>query len=198
LLAAGHRTGARELLRSLLDARDFAGRVPDRVYETGLSEHLDGSGDRAAARLARRYADWTGDAERGASRMRSSTGAGTEAAALPQDDELVPITRVIRNLWGIEPDALHGAVTVRPHIPADWRNMRLTRLRVGATTLELDCRRRPGRVVLRVRRVHGPSLTVTIGLGEGRPSSVAVDEIELGGTEARFVAEGTHEVDLRL
>lgn len=204
LLAAGHRTAARDLLRSLAAARDFAGRVPDRVYESGFAEHLDGSGERAAARLARRYAEWTGDAERVATLVRGSGetehGAGAEAGAGPGtlDDDVAPIRHVIEELWGIEPDAVQGGVAIRPRLRPDWRHMRLARLRVGATTLELDCRRRPGRIVLRVRRVHGPALTATVGLGAGCPSSLAVDEIELGGREARFVVEGTHEVDLRL
>jgi hypothetical protein len=196
LVAAGHRSAARELLRSVLGARDFAGRVPDRVYESGLTEHLDGSGALALARLASRYLAWTGDAERvaGLAGAAAMPPGGRAPSALPPD----PVTHVLHELWGIEPDAPHEAVTIRPRLPDGWRDMRLARLRVGATTLELECRRRPGRVVVRVRRAHGPAITATVGLGAGRPAGIAVDEVELGGMEARFVADGSHEVDLRL
>ncbi len=196
LAAAGHRATARELLRALLGARDFAGRVPDRIYESGLTEWLDGSGAAAAKDLARCYLAWTGDAERVAALLPDAdVRPDAPPDSAPARDV---IGRVLDQLWGIVPDAPRAAIALRPRLPDGWQEMQLTKLRVGESTLELDCRRRPDSIMVRVRRTHGPPVTLTVGLRDAYPTGLAVDEIELGGTEARFVAEGSHEVQFRI
>ncbi|MDX2119898.1 MAG: GH116 family glycosyl hydrolase [Gemmatimonadota bacterium] len=97
------------------------------------------------------------------------------------------VSPAVEGLWGVVPDALAGAVRVAPWLPPDWSEMSLRGLRVGATTLDLRLRRRPGRVVLRVERTHGPRLRLHATL-PGLPASAAVtlNDEPLGGGRAVF------------
>jgi hypothetical protein len=101
---------------------------------------------------------------------------------------------LIQGLWGVEPDAMAGAVGVTPWLPPDWADMALERLRIGRTSLTLDARRRPGGLVVRVRRTYGPRLHLRLGRAGAVPAAVTVDGTALGGAVARFDAEGEHEV----
>lgn len=102
---------------------------------------------------------------------------------------------VIEGLWGIVPDATAEAVAVAPFLPPAWKEMALRRLRVGATTLDLRVRRRPGQLVLGVERVHGPRIRLTaLPRGTAAPESVLVDDEPLGGGRAAFSVSGEHEV----
>ncbi len=101
---------------------------------------------------------------------------------------------LVEGLWGVVPDALAGAVRVTPWLPPAWDAMALERLRVGRTSLTLEARRRPGGLVVRVRRTYGPRIHVALGRGGAPPAALSVDDVALGGTVARFDAEGEHEV----
>jgi hypothetical protein len=98
----------------------------------------------------------------------------------------------------VQPDAPNGAVSLEPALPAGWSGMALRRLRVGRSTLDLRLRRRPDRLVLRVRKLTGPSLLLSVGLPGTPAESVSVDDVELAGPRARFEVAGEHEVELRL
>jgi len=101
---------------------------------------------------------------------------------------------LVEGLWGVVPDALAGAVRVTPWLPPAWDAMVLERLRVGRTSLTLEARRRPGGLVVRVRRTYGPRIHLALGRAGAAPVALSVDDVPLGGTVARFDAEGEHEV----
>jgi hypothetical protein len=101
---------------------------------------------------------------------------------------------LVEGLWGVVPDALAGAVRVMPWLPPAWDAMALERLRVGRTSLTLEARRRPGGLVVRVRRTYGPRIHLVLGRAGAAPAALSVDDVPLGGTVARFDAEGEHEV----
>jgi hypothetical protein len=208
LLAAGHREAARGLVRMSAQA----GTAPARI---GLRGHLVPGGAAERARLhalVARYAAWTGDGE-----MLERVRAGLELALGTSIDEALaaapgaaleppagdawraaaaPVARVVERLWGIVPDALRGGVAVRVSLPAEWERMALRRLRVGGTVLDLACRRRLGRMSVDVQRSFGPPIGVAVGVAtSSAPTLVTVDDVELGGGQARFAATERHRVD---
>ena len=52
-----------------------------------------------------------------------------------------------------------------PSLPAGWNGFALRRLRVGRSLLDLELRRRPEAVVLRVAHLFGPRMVLTASLG---------------------------------
>lgn len=101
-------------------------------------------------------------------------------------------------LWGVEPDAPARRVRLRPRLPAGWPRMALRRLRIGGAVLDLDLRRRPGTVVLRVGVRAEVPLTVDVALDGLTVESLAVDDAELPATRAVFEARERHEIVFRL
>ena len=101
----------------------------------------------------------------------------------------------VEGLWGVTPDALSAAVRVAPSLPPEWNEMALRGIRVGATTLSLRLRRRPGKVVLRVERTHGPRLRVIVTRPPGAPAGpLLLNDEPLGGGRAVFEAGEQDEV----
>src|SRR5690606_13654437 len=101
---------------------------------------------------------------------------------------------LVEGLWGVVPDAMAGTVRVAPWLPPGWDAMALERLRVGRTSLTLEARRRPGALVVRVRRTYGPRIHLALGRAGAPTGALTVDDVALGGAVARFDAEGEHEV----
>jgi len=94
------------------------------------------------------------------------------------------------------PDALNEAVTIAPWLPGNWPGMALRRLRVGKTAIDVEVRRNPGGLIVRVNRVAGPGIRVTLA-PRGLPPGAAVQlgEETLGSVgRAVFAAESRHEV----
>lgn len=105
------------------------------------------------------------------------------------------VSPAVEGLWGVTPDALANAVQVAPWLPPAWSEMSLRGLRVGATTLDLRLRRRPGRMVLRVERTHGPRLRINATLpGLGHAAAVTLNDEPLGGGRAVFETAERDEV----
>ena len=105
------------------------------------------------------------------------------------------VSPAVEGLWGVTPDALAGAVQVAPWLPPEWSEMSLRGLRVGATTLDLRIRRRPGRIVLQVERSHGPRLRLNATLpGLSPAAAVTLNDEPLGGGRAVFETAERDEV----
>lgn len=190
LLAFGSRAAARDLLRAAATREERLGGLPDRVFGSGYAERLDGAGTRALAHLARRYRAWTGGLPDGAARLLAHEASDSA-------DLTDPALTALADLWQVEPDAPNEAVALSPRLPDGWRRTGLARLRVGATTLDAECRLRPSGLVVRLRRISGASLTARVGQRQAKEASLAVDEVALGGAEAIFVLEGEHDVEFR-
>jgi hypothetical protein len=101
---------------------------------------------------------------------------------------------VLRGLWALEPDATARSLHLGPRMPARWSVMALDRLRVGATVLDLELRRRRGDLVARVRRVGGPPLVLTVAPDPPPAGPTTVDDVELAGGRARFQVVDRHEI----
>ena len=104
---------------------------------------------------------------------------------------------VVVGLWGVDPDAPAGAVTIRPALPAGWSSMALKRLRVGPCVLDVELRRRHGDLAGMVRRVAGPAIVLTLEPRPGLPGPTLVDDIELHGGRVRFEVTDAHAIVVR-
>ncbi len=99
---------------------------------------------------------------------------------------------VVAGLFGVTPDALAPAARLAPWLPPEWNEMALRGVRIGATTLDLRVRRRPGGTLLGVERRHGPSLRILATRPGTPPSGVLLNDEPLGGGRAVFEA-GEHD-----
>jgi glycogen debranching enzyme len=68
------------------------------------------------------------------------------------------ITPLMRGLFGIEVDALHHALMVTPHLPAEWPEAEVDRLHVGDSIVNLHYKRQGGAMELRIEQVSGPTV----------------------------------------
>ncbi len=67
------------------------------------------------------------------------------------------LTGFVGGVLGLEPRATAHALTFAPHLPADWGELTVRRLRVGASRIDLHLTRDAGGMVLEVRNA-GPAL----------------------------------------
>jgi glycogen debranching enzyme len=58
------------------------------------------------------------------------------------------ISSILRGMLGLETEAAHKRVVLRPHVPADWNSFALHNLRAGAATLNFDCHRTADEITL--------------------------------------------------
>ncbi len=105
------------------------------------------------------------------------------------------VSPAVEGLFGVVPDALHGAVSLSPHLPATWKDAALRRLRVGGTLLDLRLRRRGETVMLLLEKRAGPRIRVTASL-RGAPAvqGVTINEEPVGSARVAFELDGTAEV----
>lgn len=172
--ALGHPESAEELAVAAGAARAAVGIATFRGGSTPLVDFQEGrpqDGLEGWRRLSSDSLDGGGDA--------------AHAAALAG--------LAIEGLWGIEPNALEGAVRFAPWFPAEWDAMAIERVRVGRTVLTVRMRRRFGQVAAKVERVHGPRMHVDFVLrGTPADAAVLVDDVELRGGRVAFEADGNH------
>ena len=206
-LAVGNTDVARDVLRFLHATRYPDGRAPERHATSGLVLSADAEAISPDA-LAAGYLAWTGDVgpypttpDSAVAEAPAPDPTGTDvadalsaAAGGSAPDAATLVTLATSGLWGITPDAPGGLVQIRPSIPARWPAMAFRRLRVGRTQLDLELRRRPGRIVARIRRIAGPPVTVDVALRGVPVASVTLADEPLGSGRARFEADGEHEV----
>jgi glycogen debranching enzyme len=171
-------------------------------FHTGcvsLAEWRAGRWEAALAHL-KSNASLAADRAKGAfdERLHGLVRAGAGCPDLACSAAMV-ISPVIEGLWGVVPDALNHTVQVSPYLPNGWNEMALRRLRVGPTTLDLRLRRRPGRIRLRIERVHGPRIRFAATVRSQAPvDHMTLDDEPLGGSRAVFEASGEHELEFGL
>ncbi|HYC31820.1 MAG TPA: hypothetical protein VEB59_05985, partial [Gemmatimonadales bacterium] len=184
LLGAGVRAPARELLRRRQRTDS------DREATAELEN------------LSRHYHAWVGEAPGTAGppddpRRPASLAAAAGALARDPDDPaalVAVLDAVVRDLWGLGPDAPGAAITIRPELPGAWAFMALARVRVGRTVLDLEVRRRRESLAARVHRAAGPAVVVTLELHPRSSGPTFVDDVELRGPRVRFEAVERHEI----
>ncbi len=215
-MLAGDREIIRDVLRFLVRARDRSGQIPHEITSSGLACHDGPDGNGPLARLAEAYLAWTGDRTWLERQWPGASAIGVTSEPTPfawnsadPEAEFAALRRltatpaaaadlvrgVIEGLWGVAPDATRETVTVAPYLPAGWNEMSLRRLRIGATTLDLRLRRRPGWVALQVVRSHGPRLRLAASLRNApQVAGMTLNDEPLGGSRAVFDLGGEDEV----
>ena len=78
------------------------------------------------------------------------------------------ITPILRGLFGLEPDALHHSLRVRPNLPADWPSAEIHNLHIGASTLNLRFRREDATLVVTAEPLSGPRIALTGADGQNQ------------------------------
>jgi hypothetical protein len=169
--ALGYPEVADEMRDRARDSRESSECTPDAW--AGLDAWRHGRFDAALAQ-------WR--AQAALVRPGVARGVAAARAALP----------AIVGLWGVRPDAITQAVAIEPWMPPSWDAMGLERLRVGRSVLNVRLQRRFDQVVARVERIHGPRVHVEFRLRGHAPSSVLLDDVELGGGRAGFEADSQH------
>jgi len=170
--ALGYPEVAEEMRERGRAAREAGGALLDDW--SGLGAWMTGNFDDALARWRHQAAQV---------RSGGNQAAAAATAALP----------AIEGLWGVRPDAINRAVVIEPWFPPTWDGMAVERLRIGQSVLNARLQRRFGQVVARVERIHGPRIHVEFRLrGPAVPSSVLLDDIELGSGRAGFEADSRH------
>jgi len=99
-------------------------------------------------------------------------GAGATGAVLSAPSEAAVVLPVICGMLGLEPDAPHDSLTVRPSLPASVPEVRLTGLRLGTHEVDLVITRGRDLVV-----THRGKRALTVSLqAEGRENRADVGE----------------------
>lgn len=197
---AGDEDGVRRLGESITQALAFLAEVVGTGPSERVLDALENVAGRAgsaaiAALRPRALAARAGDriephaiVEAAAAALRRAPGALHGTGAAPA------LLESVAALWGLEPDAPAAALSVTPALPSGWNGFALRRLRVGRSLLDLEVRRRPQSVVLRVGHLFGPRLVLTVGLRGVEVESTEVDEVPLSAPRVRFETHDRHEV----
>ncbi|MGH7514789.1 MAG: hypothetical protein ACREOQ_17930 [Gemmatimonadales bacterium] len=188
------------LARALAYLAEFGGPAPDARVLDALEAVLDRTASAAiselrAAALAAPIQDGIqahAIVEAAAAALRRGPGALLGAGAAPA------LLESVVSLWGLEPDAPEAALGVAPSLPSGWQGFALRRLRVGRSLLDLEIRRRPEAVVLRVAHLFGPRLVLTASLRGQVVDATEVDGEPLPASRARFETHDRHEVRFHL
>jgi hypothetical protein len=132
--------------------------------------------------------------EAAAASLRQAPGALVGSDAAPA------LLEAVGALWGLEPDAPDGALALAAVVPDGWDGHALRGLRVGRSVLDLDARRRPAALIVRVAHRFGPRLVLTISAGRLAVETTEVDDVVLpgGSGRARFETHDRHEVRFHL
>ena len=153
---------------------------PDEApFESGRADHED-----AAAELIA-VAEALGD--HAAVAMFEGVIAGVDdlPRARPWHDFDTPLDR-----WQITPCGLDGTVTLAPELPHEWPEMTVEGLRIGATSLDVRVRRRPGGIAVKCRVTRGPPIVVQLAPRLAfRPTGILLDGEPFSGPAVRFTVQ---------
>jgi hypothetical protein len=201
----GDLEGLRRLGEPLAGALEFLaetdGIAPSARVLDALDTLVDGAGagltlaalrPRADMRPATAEVEAHAVVEAAAAALRRAPGTLPAAGAAPA------LLEAVAALWGLEPNAPDGALALAPTLPAGWDAHALRRLRIGRSLLDLEVRRRPRAVVVRIAHLFGPRLVLTVGARGVEVEGTEVDEVALPGARARFEAYARHEIRFHL
>jgi hypothetical protein len=73
------------------------------------------------------------------------------------------LTPAIRGLFGLEADALHHILRVRPQLPARWEYANLNNVTVGAASFDIQFRKEGGKLLINARSADPQPLCLTAG-----------------------------------
>ena len=156
---------------SYLSTRAPGEEMPPASVLDGVEPLVDGPAASAAlAQLRRRaVADHaTPEVEPHAIVEAAAAALRRGPGSLIGGDAAPALLEGVAALWGLEPDAPEDALAIAPVLPSGWPGHALRGLRVGRSVLDLEVRRRPGAMVVRVTHRFGPRLVLTVRRGRPR------------------------------
>jgi hypothetical protein len=189
LLALGLREPVRDLLRAPISSPELVTLFAHYAQWAGADEFVARHWVRAleeARHLDHRI--WLPIAEALGDRVATSALIDGATAPHPQ------IPEEIEELFQPRPDALDGVLALAPRLPAGWNEMTLSRLRIGASRLDVRVRRRPAGIAVKVRVTHGPPLVVRLAPRlDGPATGILLGGEQLAGPEVRLTLESEEE-----
>lgn len=106
------------------------------------------------------------------------------------------VTPLVRGLLGVEPDAPRGAVTLEPHLPAEWDSAMVRNIRVGGARLSASLHRGDGTFTAHVRRHgEGAAAPLSVRLAPALPLGARVERVTVNERDVAVEVEETpHDV----
>ncbi len=105
------------------------------------------------------------------------------------------VTPLVRGLLGLEADAPRHALTVAPHLPAEWDSAAVTGFRVGEDRVGVRVVRRPGVYTLTLGRIGPTGASLLVHASPALPLGATVRRVTLDGRELPVRVENTpHDV----
>jgi len=115
------------------------------------------------------------------------------ARALP--DPAGFLREVVAGLFGARADEPGGRFALAPWVPEGWNSMRLRRLRLHRTLVDLEVRPRAEWATVRLAVSFGPPIPLALSLRNTPPvARVTVDEVALERDPAIFTLADEHEL----
>jgi hypothetical protein len=103
------------------------------------------------------------------------------------------VSPLVRGLLGLEADAPHGAVSIEPHLPAEWDSVAVESFRVGPSALGMTLVRNGGSYVIDLRLSGTAPLQVR--LSPALPLGARVERVTVQGRDAPLqLDESVHDV----
>jgi len=95
----------------------------------------------------------------------------------------------IRGLLGIEGDAIKHALTLSPHLPAHWNEVRIKNFRIGHDTFDIQFQKEQGSYQLEIEnKLNSPS-TFSLLFSPALSQDSKIKKVSLNGTEIDFNKE---------
>ncbi len=116
--------------------------------------------------------------------------------AMPRQFSATPmlVAPVVNGLFGVQVDARNRALSVEPHLPAEWTAATLSQVRVGRERVRVDIRRERGRYVMTLRR-NGSAAPLFVRLAPALPLGTRVERVRVNDSDAPIQVEETeHDV----
>jgi glycogen debranching enzyme len=107
------------------------------------------------------------------------------------------LTPAIRGLFGVSVDAIHGLVTVDPHLPAQWPGATLHHLQVGSESVDLRYERSGAMMIVKLLQAAGSPRLKLASTAEGERNSGAGEiQIPLPAVEVGVASDAENTLPL--
>jgi hypothetical protein len=104
------------------------------------------------------------------------------------------VTPLVRGMIGIEPDAPNRALSIEPHLPAEWNSLDVTNIAVGGHRVSMSIRRGHGKYEISLRRT-GPAAPLFVRLAPALPLGARIEGARINDRDVPTHAEETaHDV----
>ncbi|MGH7468741.1 MAG: hypothetical protein ACRENP_12355 [Longimicrobiales bacterium] len=104
------------------------------------------------------------------------------------------VTPLVSGLLGLQVDAPNRALSLEPHLPAEWGNVTINSIRLGRERISIEIRRDPGHYAIALRR-EGGGATLFVRLAPALPLGARVERVRVNDSDAPIqVEESAHDL----